>query len=244
MAMRIEAITPAYNEEFLLPFFLKHYSFVDRINVLFDVASTDRSREILEACPNVHIIENDMPEGMNSFKINGKILETYQNITSQNCWVLGVDVDEFVFLDPRDLEHDSLICDYSYVKLYDVYRHVTEKDLDASVPVKYQRRHGFLREDYRKPAIVKAGLKVKWGLGLHSIASFDKGPYRIRQVDYTGAHWANADLCFCVERRVKNRRDRQSAYNLEHGFTVQHHHVSEKSILDECNFHSRDPLVF
>jgi hypothetical protein len=41
--MRVETTTCVYNEEFLIPFYLNHYSWVDRINILFDVDTNDKS---------------------------------------------------------------------------------------------------------------------------------------------------------------------------------------------------------
>jgi hypothetical protein len=59
-----------------------------------------------------------------------------------------------------------------------------------------------------------------------------------------GAHWVNADPCFCVERRMKNRRDRQSKFNLENKLTFQDHFITEESVLAECKAHENDPEVF
>jgi len=62
--------------------------------------------------------------------------------------------------------------------------------------------------------------------------------------DIIGTHWANADPCFCVDRRIKGRRDRQSKFNLKYKFTYQHHNISEESVLAECKMHENDPQVF
>ena len=53
-----------------------------------------------------------------------------------------------------------------------------------------------------------------------------------------------ADPDFAVERRVKNRRERQSKNNLEKQMTVQHHHVTVKSIMEEFAAHADDPQVY
>ena len=51
--MKVHLYAPCWNEERMLPFFLRHYeSWVDRF-VIFDDGSTDRSLEILRAHPRV-----------------------------------------------------------------------------------------------------------------------------------------------------------------------------------------------
>ncbi len=45
--IKVEIITSVYNEEFLLPFFLKHYSWVDKINIIYDQDSNDNTLQII-----------------------------------------------------------------------------------------------------------------------------------------------------------------------------------------------------
>ena len=53
--MRIELITMWYNEEFLAPFFLNHYSWVDKIHIILTPVPTDRTEAIAKRYPNVEI---------------------------------------------------------------------------------------------------------------------------------------------------------------------------------------------
>jgi len=55
--MKICVITLCYNEEVILPFFIRHYEQVaDRI-ICYDGGSTDRTREIIAACPIAELRE-------------------------------------------------------------------------------------------------------------------------------------------------------------------------------------------
>lgn len=55
--VRIVAYAPCWNEEEMLPFYLRHYgTFCERI-VVYDNQSTDRSRETLRAHPKVEVRE-------------------------------------------------------------------------------------------------------------------------------------------------------------------------------------------
>ena len=90
----IQVITAVYNEELLMPLFLKNYSFADSILVLLDTATTDRTPEILKADPRVEIFPITYPDGLNwqtkSNAVNQKALE------SKADWVMAVDADEFI----------------------------------------------------------------------------------------------------------------------------------------------------
>jgi len=245
-----------YNEQFLLPFFLKHYDWVDKINVIYDQDSNDNTLNILTSNPKVNVIPFRFPDMMDDFLKVKKIDEAYKNLHDPSR-ILLVDADEFIFIDRGMLERIKY--PVVNVKLFNVYRHISEGDLDVSKPVKEQRRHGVFVKMYNKPIIVKTGLDLIWGVGNHKISSlhfYNKARYimanfitrRRLAIAYDcgiiGAHWVNADPCFCVERRIKGRRDRQSKFNLERGLTAQHHNISAESVLAECKMHENDPIVF
>jgi hypothetical protein len=255
--MKIQVLSFMYNEEYLLPFFLKHYDWADQINVIYDQDSSDRTLEILRSNPKVKVIPFRFPDMMNDALKVKKINEEYRKL--RNCdRVILVDADEFIFIDRETLE--ELAPSIVNVKLFHVFRHTTESDLDVSKPVREQRRHGFFEKIYNKPIIVKAGLDILWGPGNHTVtrSPFKIGNAHVKAKNYvtgqryathvdcgiSGAHWANADPCFCVDRRVKGRRDRQSKYNLQHNLTVQHHNITEETVIAECLVHERELEVF
>ena len=234
--VRFETITFVYNEEFLLPFYLKHYAFCNRINVIFDMDSTDKTLSILQAAKKINIVPFRFPDMMDDVIKCDYINQIYRGIT--DAFVINVDVDEFVFMD--ELPEDPI----NRVALYNVYRNKKEKDLDINKTVKVQRCHGVLDStsgrSYVKPIVVRSGMDIAWNPGNHSLKNRpDTDP-----IIYKGAHWSNADLSFCVDRRVKNRRDRQSAYNLKHKLTFQHHGISEQNVIDECKGHENDPRIW
>jgi len=114
------------------------------------------------------------------------------------------------------------------------------------MPIVIQRRYGDPSLDawnafYVKPIIVRAGMKIGWTPGNHKIAY---GSYKESDYKMAGSHWANADPCFCVDRRVKNRRDRQSKRHMAAGITSQHHGITEQDVLDLCSRHINDPKLF
>jgi len=240
MVMQIEVITCWYNEEFLAPFFLKQYNWVDRITILFDKDSNDKTFEILKQT-NASVIPFYFPDKMDDIIKVELITNLYSRSSAD--WIIIVDADEFVFINRKILESVELNFNLLRVALYNVYRHVSEQDLDNSKTIREQRRHGYLHQMYIKPIIIRPGLEIKWLPGNHVING-KSGVIKVSPIIYQGAHWANADPCFCVERRVKNRRDRQSRTNLANRLTIQHHNITEESVLAECMEHENDPFVF
>jgi hypothetical protein len=254
---RIEIITFVYNEEFLLPFFLKHYDWVDRINVIYDQDSTDKTLEILNSNRKVNVIPFRFPDMMDDVLKVNKINEVYRNLKPKG-WVIVVDCDEFIFIDRKKIER--LQCYVSKTKLFNVYRNVSDSDLDVNKPIKGQRCHGVFDEVYNKPIIARIGLDLAWHVGNHNVLittpflsklnlKIKKSVLRqesdaVSENGIIGAHWANADTCFCVKRRVIDRRDRQSKFNLDNHLTYQHHNITVECVLNECESHEHDNLVF
>ena len=235
--MRIETNTFVYNEEFLLPFYLKHYDWVDQLNVVYDTDSSDRTLEILKSNSKVNIIPFTFPDGMDdSLKVR-KLNELYGE--SKADVVLNVDCDEFLF-DPERIKEKSLLHPIINIQLYDVYRHISESDLDINKTIKDQRSHGTYDPFYNKPIIVTTGLGLRWKPGNHEL---EEGVSRTN-CGMIGAHWANADPCFCVERRFKNRKERQSKMNLACHMTLHNHHITREDVIKQCEDHKNDKSVW
>jgi hypothetical protein len=216
--MKVELIVTYYREEFLAPLFLMHYeSFVDRISLL-----TDRF-------PDGKF--DDVPK-MNW--INRAIAR------SDADWVIVVDLDEFVFplplgTDPRlalEQEQGSIImCEMSRV-----WRHRTDGDIDRLKPPLLQRLHG--QPDHKKPAIFRPQ-GVMLGAGNHN-ANFP-AHYKWGK-PWGGAHWANADSCFWIDRGTRDRGQRLSQENISKGWGI-HQLRTEQQILKECQAHLDDPQI-
>jgi hypothetical protein len=93
--MKIEVFAICYNEEKLLPYFLRHYSsFCDHITI-FDNQSTDSGPAICKANPKVHLM---------SYDTNNEIRDDIYLEIKNNCWknsdadwVIICDIDEFVY---------------------------------------------------------------------------------------------------------------------------------------------------
>lgn len=96
--MRVDVFSIMYNEEEILPYFLRHYeTFADRI-FIFDNHSTDRTVAIAMACPKVTVLPYPYRRGIYEEDFS----ECFQNAYKEHSrgkadWVMCVDADEFIY---------------------------------------------------------------------------------------------------------------------------------------------------
>ena len=261
--MKIELITMWYNEEFLAPFFLNHYKWVDKIHILLDADTDDNTEAIATGYPNVLIEHFKFPDMMDDVIKARKINEKYRSIPGAD-YVIVVDSDEFIFCNTLDDSIKEHIIDkrkdFYFATLWQIYQHESDSRLDATKPVYQQRRNGdpAIANCYVKPVVVKAGLDVVWGPGNHTLV-FDSKPmawltanadimaeYNVSvfPVDMLqGAHWKLFDLDETITRRIRNRTNRQSKLNLAANLTTHHHKTTIDDIIDEYNRMKTSPIV-
>ena len=95
--MSIHLYAACWNEERIIPFFLRHYEpLVDRI-VIYDDGSTDRSVELLRASPKVEV-RAFKREAESYLDAHLALFETCWHESRGGAdWVCLVDLDEFLF---------------------------------------------------------------------------------------------------------------------------------------------------
>jgi hypothetical protein len=236
---RVQVICFFYNEETLARLFVQHYAWADEILAVVS-RSTDRTREVLEAAPNVRLINFEFPAGMDdrikTDKINALLAEP-----SGFDWKIVVDADEFVWPWNNESAQDYLASVPVHVtaveaRMRNVFRHHSEADIDLDRPPVPQRRHGdpdycsHENRGYQKPIVIRSSSGILLDLGNHRQrgATFDQSFW------FAGAHWQNADPSFAVLRRTRDRRDRQSEANIAGGYGLQNHHVTADEIVELC----------
>jgi glycosyltransferase involved in cell wall biosynthesis len=94
--MRIDLYATCWNEERIIPFFLRHYEpIVDRI-VIFDDDSSDRSRELLSASPKVEV--RRLKQGASSILMQMEEMNRcWKESRGRADWVIICDMDEHVY---------------------------------------------------------------------------------------------------------------------------------------------------
>lgn len=265
--MKIELITIWYNEEFLAPFFLNHYSWVDKIHLIVDADTNDSTVSIASRYQNVEIEYLKFPDMWDDNLKAIKFNEKYTSITDAD-YVILVDSDEFIFCNQLDMPVRSHIentrKDVYFVHLWQIYKHEDDPPLDPGLPVPLQRRHGdpdmSVPENlaYVKPVVIRAGKDIQLALGNHalkydgivvSLLMGDKAAMREKNVSVErhemlqGAHWRLVDLDEAVKRRIQNRKQRLSKVNLTKGFSSQYHNITEEDIIREYNDNKQRPVV-
>jgi len=247
--MTIGVLSFQYNEEFLLPLFLRHYAGVDRIHIIVDADTNDNTRGIIDRWPNATREDYRFPDMMDDELKVTRINSVLPSMGTD--WIYVVDADEFIWPEQEDPYRFLQNVDGNVVMaaMWQVYRHHTDLDVDRWNAPAYQRRHGDAdltthpNNMYIKPIVLWTGCgrtHFQLAPGNHSVA----GNVKIATRKYAGVHWAMADPCFCIQRRVRDRRQRQSQNNLQRGYTVQHHKVTEQEIVETCAAHLDDRLLF
>ena len=105
--MKVAVVTLTKNEEFLVPYFLRHYDLLADEIIVFDNQSTDRTRELLLTNPKVQIRDYST-EGIRD-DIHMDIKNNAANYTDAD-WIIVCDFDEF--LHPLHVDFRTQLAEY------------------------------------------------------------------------------------------------------------------------------------
>lgn len=249
--MRVELVTAWYNEEILAPIFLTHYKWVDRIHILLDADTNDNTRHFINEANNVNVLDITYPDGID-WMIKSACVNTVA-LALKCDWVIAVDADEFIWFKGYHPYETKQVLEKQTgtvirAELHNVYRHKTDEKLLPYILPIHQRRHGnpiagesYDQKHYIKPCVVKPEARVRWSCGCHGIE--DAKNIIMNDLSMIGAHWCMADPDLAISRRLQQRA-RQSESNklLNHGY--QNFDITKEKILEECQAHLNDPVIF
>jgi glycosyltransferase involved in cell wall biosynthesis len=183
--MRIDLYTTCWNEERMIPFFLRHYEpLVDRI-VVFDDGSTDRSRDLLGASKKVELRKLEHGESPHLEHIK-EMNRCWKESRGRADWVMIADIDEHIF-------HPSL---------RDCLRQCQKDGVTVLDPVGYE----MVSLDFSAPQ-AELSKTIRRGVRFHLLdkkAVFD--PNAIEEINYTpGRHLAapSGRVIFPAQREVR-----------------------------------------
>lgn len=249
--MEIEVITMMYNEAIMASLFVRHYApWVDTITVFYS-ESADGTREALETTAAecgfkaLRILPFEFSNGFDDVEKKNRINQAV--LESKADFAVCVDADEFVYpwpftdANPRRLlenETASII----RCRMFQVYRHATDANIDLKSPPLFQRRHGApdkFQEYYDKPCIVRPDAGVQFQPGCHKVTT----PYPVGRTLWRGAHWGKADH-FCLRRYLQDRGARLSEVNKRFDYGLQHLNTTGDQLLAELKSHENDPQLF
>lgn len=247
--MKIEIIATFFDDEIFAKFFIEHYWWADKIMAIVDTETTDQTPDILRSGKNVSIEYFSYPAGFDDIIKVGMLTSMYKRSTAD--WVIILDADEFLFTIPqgvgvRRVLESTIVPDVVTAKLFQVYRHHEDDDIDYKRPLLYQRTHGDPNtiigpnSEFNKPICIRSRKDITILPGQHFIHGNN---IVLGGNNIYGAHWCNADPAITIPRRLRAKA-RQSKSNIEKGLSIQHHNVTKESIQAELDKHLYDPILF
>lgn len=245
--MKVAVLSKWYNEIELAPYFMKHYEWADEFLIYLEKTSNDGTVEFLKQFPKVKIIWGGEEDGkLNDYACCTALSDIAAN--SNADWIIFCDADEFVYglnFEPvRDVLYRAN-GNVIYTHMWNVFRHITDKDLDPTQPPLFQRRHGdpCRIPECVKPNVIRPEIGIRWGVGCHYIMSSSKLiiPSSVR---FDGSHWQSADFDIACKRRIKGVKERLSETNLINLWASHNFYVTEQELRNLMEAHKNDPQLF
>lgn len=166
--MKITVFTISYNEGYMMPFFLRHYSaFADKI-VVWDEHSTDGTREAVKACKRAEL--RDWPyKGLDDESF--RFVQSHWYRDSDSDWVMWPDVDELlVHSDWRTSLWASKQCGINAITTPGFNMVPDAPPVDDGRSQFYDLCNlGIPSENYTKTIIFSPRLKIDFDYGRHKI---------------------------------------------------------------------------
>jgi hypothetical protein len=247
--MKISVLTSFYNGDPMIPYFLNHYSYADEIIALFNdhgIPVDAPTGKLIMSYPNVRIESFEYPQRKTDYAHAVAVLN--QAVAKLECdWAIIGSADELAFpVGMGDVREVLRGASGSIIpaRLWWVYRHRTDKDLDPSLPAIWQRRHGSPDRTFfgcLKPMIVRPSAGITYSIGGHNCHAARGG---VSTTWFDGAHWLNADPEMAVKRRMRGRREMVSQRTLHDGMGSQFFDITERAIRAECAQFLDAPQVF
>jgi len=182
-------VAQCYNEEFLLPWWLKHHKHVYDHGIIVDYASTDRTRDIIrEICPTWEIVPS-RNEHFNGNAVDEEIMDIERGLDG---WRMAMNITEMLYGNLDHLTNTTnptqyMITNYVFVDMEDPAKC---PELTYDRPLHEQRYWGF--HDYdtnRDPGIAYGPGKGEWSRLNRSLHN--------HPVQYTGGrHYPRTDYTF------------------------------------------------
>ena len=155
MPLPLTLVTHCYNEEYLLPWWLKHHYTMFDHGVVIDYASTDRSVEICrELAPSWDVVPSRNKQ-FGAQECDQEVMDVERRFEG---WKLALNVTEFFCC--RDVQWFKAFLEMDGAMMYGVQGVVlvdpddVYTEPDPNVPLVAQRHHGFFEDERLGPETV------------------------------------------------------------------------------------------
>ena len=192
------------NEEIIMPYFLRYYSTIaDKIIIMLDTTSTDRTREMALANPLVELHELDFYRGFNEADKAIFTVEAYKKYSRGIAdWVINVDSDEFYYtedlrktLEDQRLKGVRLLRAGAYLMISETVPTTTGQIYEESNMGKRCRYHD-------KTNIFDPSLDIEYRFGQQQHCPIEGVPVRWAQIKLL--HYRCLSRQYFIDRTVTN----------------------------------------
>ncbi len=228
-SLKIHLYTFCYNEERIIPFFLKHYNqFVDRIFV-FDNQSNDTSRELLNKSPKVNVVDWDSGGIFRDDQLRNLKNRIWKRSRGIADFVMVLDMDEFIF-------YDNIIA--ALVKLksenYSVIRFQGYEMVSEGFPNKSfidEVQHGVRNPQYDKMVLLDPNKieNINYSIGAH--LALPEGWVKIKMNDpgFKLLHYRFLGIDYLLNKHA-SRAERLSEINIKNKWSYHFNLPREEQI--------------
>jgi hypothetical protein len=137
--MTATVIAHIYNEEYILPWWLKHHKKIFDHGIIIDYASTDKSIEIIkEICPTWEVVQSRNTE-FNAKLVDDEVLEYERKIEG---WRICLNVTEFLVGDHSKFLIDSIRSTQHLIPTITFWDWNPDGELDRTKPLWEQKKQG------------------------------------------------------------------------------------------------------
>lgn len=203
--MTIDVFATCYNEEIILPYFLRHYKKFARNITIYDNMSTDNSVNIM----------NEYGVNVIPFDTNNRFEESVLMSIRNTCWK-GSDADWVIVCDADELiYHENIVEVLSNINANHIitegYEMMSEELPTTNGQIYEELKIGYFKIDYSKPCLFKPSeiIDINFGAGSHTATPTGNNLITIRDSGIKLLHYKylNRDVLI---RKYNHYKVRQS----------------------------------